>query len=166
MRPSASMHLTTIFALKVDRQYQGFDVTVTEPDYRYDPERPNYRRFFPNETAYKRIQEWQDQLDVIYIQKTRTIKKDNPVDPNLKIPMLRVFYEAGWGCDMGTRAAAHEDHKASNNLWTFYLALLAHTFTGKFEVKRFLINRLPHWDDVENVFEDSNVSDVAMSIIT
>ena len=153
------------FAILVDGQYQGGDATITATQYRHDPSQPGYRRFFPNRNARKRIGEWQLQLEETYVKKIAAMKKANPDDPKLKIPMLRVFYEAGWGWDVANRATSHEDHRASNNLWTFYLALCEQLFPRRFEVMRFLINRLPRWSVLEEVFQDANISDVAMSII-
>jgi hypothetical protein len=153
------------FAFEVDRHYQGGDATATETQYRDDPSQPEQRRFFPNENARKRIEEWRLQLEEIYMKKIKAMKKANPDDPKLKVPMLRVFCEAGWGWDVATRATSREDHKASNNLWTFYLALSEQLFPRKFEVKRFLVNRLPRWGTEDEVFEDVNASNVGMPII-
>ena len=153
------------FAFKVDRHYQGFDVKIIPTDYRHHPSQVAYRRYFPNENAWKKIQEWQVQLYEVYVKKIQAMKKADPNDPKLKIPMMRVLYEAGWGWDIASRAGAHDDHHASNNLWTFYLALSEQLFPGKFVIQRFLINRLPRWGTEDEIFQDANTSDVGMSIL-
>ena len=152
------------FAFKVDRQYQGGDATVTGTQYRDDPSQPEHRRFFPDENARKRTGEWGVQLEEIYMKKIKAMKNANPDDPKLKIPMMRVFCEAGWSWDVAVRATSRQDHKATNNLWTFYLAVSEQLFPRRFEVKRFLINRLPRWGTEDEMFHDANASNVGMPI--
>jgi hypothetical protein len=94
--------------------------------------------------------------------------------PRLDIPMRRVFAECGWGFDIGERASAHEDFRKSNNLFTFYRAMVKMLFDPhdvRFEITKFMVNRLPRTGKKNaagkelEVFEDANTSDVGMSLL-
>lgn len=139
------------------------------------------KRYYPGDDGKKKktgsrfkIQAWADAVWDTYVQyidkylKTaRPYDEKNP-DPFLDTPMKRCFAEVGWGYDLSQRAYSHEDHRASNELFTLIQAILVEEVDpqkNRFEIRRFMINRLPRDGTEAEVFDDANTSDVGGSLL-
>ena len=126
-------------------------------------------RFCPSKSSADRQHEWlvalwKTSVEKIYKllnEERRTGVENHILDEYIAF----VRFEIGYSTDVKSRADAHSNWKSSNKIFTFWQCLIRFLFDKdeqKYEVVRFMTNRLPR---VEDAHGDACTADVGLTIM-
>ena len=155
------------FAKELDESVQGNGAPRPLSD--YQSKVPGTHRFCPTKDSAARQYDWLTAMWNNSVEKMSDLLKEEKragernffLDEYISF----ILFEIGYSTDVKSRADAHSNWHSSNKIFTFWQCLIRFFFDKdgqRYEVKRFMTNRLPR---VQDAHGDACTADVGLTVM-